>query len=158
MFGESAGLPDGGKDGVAVRKVRARELVEQAELKEFCRFLLIENVVSEKTYRLFLTLACLPANDRLGVNLKSLAFCCARKEIGKIRLDGVTSEELAALNELDSPYIPERYREVGHGLLNMHTRWKAVQAIKRSMFDAHLNSRKFLGSITLDDVLGGETK
>jgi hypothetical protein len=129
-------------------------LLHQPELKEFCGFLLSSELFSEKTYRLFLGLACQPPNIRLALNLRSLAGCFGHKEVKRIREDGVSPDERAALDELDSPYVPERLREVGHGLLHMHSRWLCAQAVRRVVGEAHFHARKFLGSVSLDDVLG----
>lgn len=147
------GLRGGGKIGLASLKVYAREQVEPGELKEFCRFLLESDVVSVKTYKLFLRLACLRPAERLASNMQSIAACVAAHEVRRVRVDGVTPTEYAALDELDSPYVPSRLREVGHGLMSMHSRWLFAQSLKRVIFEAHKNSGLYLGSVTLDDVL-----
>ena len=157
MSGDVAGLCGGDKpnlDPIKHRKVFAREMLHQHELLEFCRFLLQSRTVSEGTYRLFLSLACQPPNIRLALNMRSFAKCVGLHELKSIRKDGVTAEEYKALDELDSEYVPDRLREVGHGLLGMHSRWLCAQALKRMICESHLNSKKFLGSISLDEVLG----
>ena len=87
---------------------------------------------------------------RLALNLTRFLELTAQKEIKTVLEDGLTVEEKALLCALDSVGLPIPLREVAHGLLNVHARWKVLQTLKKPFGEARRNKSKRLGAILLE--------
>ena len=97
------------------------------ELGRECR----ERGVSERTRLLLGRLASYPPNVRLVVNLKMLTGLLVNGPVYNVLTEGLTPLEHAALVELDMKALSSRSREVAHGLLNIHERWRAMKEFRR---------------------------
>ena len=94
--------------------------------------------VSDETRMLLARLASYPPAVRLTVNLKTLLGLMTGlpkyRTIHSVLGEGLLPVERQALVELDMCGLSIHAREVAHGLLNVHERWKAMKEL-RNMYD-----------------------
>lgn len=112
-----------------------------------------EHGVSEETQLLLGRLMSYPPNVRLIVNLKRLIGMMVDGPIYNVLTEGLTPAEHAALAELDIKGLTSRSREVAHGLLNIHERWRAMVELRR-MVKRAIKARDLFISIDLKEDNG----
>lgn len=134
-------------------KAWAHENPTAAELGKFCAEMW-RTKLSQETRELFFALAVLPPPLRIAHNLRILAELVPYvTEWQDILREGLTDRERLALCELDATQLSVRAKEIAHGLLNLHSRWRVMQTLKGAFVDAQRQRRQFLGSAQLEDVL-----
>ena len=125
-------------------KTWANEFPDGAELYQFINDV-NEAFVSAHAKDLFTALAAMPSPDRLSHNLCVFAGLIPRVQVWRdILVDGLTDEERTALCELDASTLSVRAREIAHGLLNLHSRWLVMRALKGTLTDAQRHHREYL--------------
>ena len=94
---------------------------------------------------------------RLAVNMKALLNLMVDGPIYNVLTEGLTSQEHAALVELDVRGLPIDAREVAHGLLNVHERWVAMRFFRGFFKKATKVSGGFLApEIEAEETLDAE--
>ena len=103
-----------------------------------------ERRISEQSRLLLARLASYPPNVRLIINLKRLVGLMVNGPIYNVLTEGLTPAEHAALAELDIKGLTSRSREVAHGLLNIHERWRVMKDIRRMVKRASEARERFI--------------
>jgi hypothetical protein len=114
--------------------------------------------VSARTQNLMRSMAEHPPRLRLVINLKMFLTVFELRAETNILIGGLSDKERQALCELDSANLPVPLREVAHGLLNVHERWKLQKNILQSMKQAEAAADHRVDggpeSAILDSILG----
>lgn len=108
---------------------------------------LVKHGIKKKTIDLFVRRAELSPIIRLEVNLKEMLKGKYLGSGGTVVKEGVTPEEREALIETDSSNLPEKYREICHGLLNIHARWVFYRAMRGMCLAAHECHDRHIGKV-----------
>lgn len=135
--------------------VYCRSFPNAGEIKELLRMIETREI-SEITKEFFRMLASLPPEQRLAINLKTLLSLNAIRPVENILVDGLSERERKALVELDSSGVPIRIREIGHGLVNLHEKWKTMRSLGKSFREARAARGQFVPGKPLDGVLGDQ--
>lgn len=131
----------------------SRENPTATELSEFCVEMWRTNL-SDATRSMLFALARMSPPARLAHNLSVFSgLISVTPEWRDILRDGLTEEERNALCELDAATLTVRAKEIAHGLLNVHSRWVMMRALKQTFTETWCRRRHFLGSVRLEDVL-----
>ena len=124
-------------------KLRGRAYATREELRELgqaCR----DYGVSDETKALLARLASYPPAIRLAVNMKTVIGLSVGGYVYNVLREGLLPEEYIALVELDLCGLPASAREVAHGLLNVHERWRILKTTRRLFRDAVSAKDEFL--------------
>jgi len=112
--------------------------------------------ISPCAVELFRSLACVPPDLRLAINLKTFLGLSAVFPVIDILRDGLSDKERLSLVELDGSGISVSDREVAHGLLNVHERWIISKALSKSFRNAKAADKSYVDRHLLGDILGRE--
>jgi hypothetical protein len=142
------------KDGCP-KKAFSRSFPPVGEIKALLRELKARGI-SGRTRGLFISLSAQEPVYRLSVNLHAMLNLIYNHEVGDVLRDGLRDNERAALIELDSSDLPVEFREVAHGLLNVHERWVMLKSLSKMYRQARDVKGACVETRLLDDILGEE--
>lgn len=110
--------------------------------------------ISGATQELIYARACMPADLRLAKNMRLFLGLTVLHEVKNVLVEGLLTDERAALSELDSSGMPTGLREVAHGLFNIHERWIVLKALSKSLAIAKSVQGECVDGSTLGEILG----
>ena len=115
-------------------RVFSREQITTEDICEFGMELTAKHIHRD-IRELFLKLASKPAAKRMLVNIITVSQLLSDNAVLDVLHNGLTLSERQALISLEDAKVSPRNLEIAHGLLNIHTRWCAVRAV-RKQFEA----------------------
>jgi len=125
-------------------------------LAEFSDFVESRESLSFRTKELLVSRARSAPADRLEINLSVVLRVLSSADVESVLEDGLTSDEQAALWEIQVSDAPPWVREVAHGMLNVHERWVMKRAFGKTFRAARAAAeRRSPVRKPLDVILGG---
>lgn len=112
--------------------------------------------LTPRCYGLFLKLAQLPPVRRLALNLKVVLDRMAAQPVSSVLPDGLETDELEALKEVDASGMDMPLRQAAHSLLNIEQRAQMLECVGRTFREQRTRASNHYTVRPLD--MTGETR